>query len=86
MASKKYLELQEFADADLLTELEGAEADYQKMLFDHAVKGVDNPMQLRDLRRDIARIKTEIRRRELSKMTPEQLASRSKIVKRRRLA
>lgn len=78
MASKKYLELQEFAEAELLTELESAEVDYQKMLFDHAVKGIDNPLQLRDLRRDVARLKTEIRRREVEKMTPQELAGRSK--------
>jgi large subunit ribosomal protein L29 len=85
MASKKYLELQEFADEELVKELESAEADYQKMLFDHAVKGLDNPMKLRDLRKDIARLNTEIRHREMAKFTPEQQASRSKIRARRRL-
>jgi large subunit ribosomal protein L29 len=84
MASKKYLELQEFSDADLLTELQGSEADYIKMSFDHAVKGLDNPMELRSMRRDIARLKAEVRRREMAQMTPRELGKRSKIRARRR--
>lgn len=83
MASKKYLELQEFNDADLLTELEGIEAEYHKMRFDHNVKGLDNPMEMKELRKDIARLKTEIRRRELANMSEAQLAKRSKIRARR---
>jgi large subunit ribosomal protein L29 len=84
MASKKYLELQELTDAELVAELEGAEADYNKARFDHSVKGLDNPLELRDMRRDIARINTEARRRELAQMTPDELAKRSKIRERRR--
>ncbi len=84
MASKKYLELQEFSDTDLISELEGTETEYQKMRFDHAVKGLDNPMELKEMRKDIARIRTEIRHREMALLTPEQLAKRSKIRYRRR--
>ena len=85
MASNKFLELQEFSDVDLYGELESTQAEYQKMRFDHSVKGLDNPLELREMRRDIARIKTEIRRRELSKMSESELAKRSKIRERRRL-
>jgi large subunit ribosomal protein L29 len=84
MASKKFLELKEFSVEDLVTELEGSEAEYQKATFDHAVKGLDNPLVLREMRRDVARLKTEMRRREVEQMTPEQLAKRSKIRARRR--
>ncbi len=83
MATKKFLELQEFNDADLLTELEGIEAEYHKMRFDHNVRGLDNPMEMKELRKDIARLKTEIRRREVSKMSEAELAKRSKIRARR---
>ncbi|MCB0517481.1 MAG: 50S ribosomal protein L29 [Lewinellaceae bacterium] len=85
MASKKFLELQDFSNEELISELEATEAEYQKMQFDHAVKGLDNPLTLREMRRDIARLKTEARRRELAQLTPEQLARRSKIRARRRL-
>lgn len=84
MATKKYLELQEYSDADLQSELEGTETQYQKLKFDHAVKGLDNPIALREVRRDIARLKTEARRREVAQMTEEQLAKRSKLRARRR--
>jgi len=77
MPSKKYLELQEFSDADLISELEETERQYQKMKFDHAIKGLDNPLTLREVRRDIARLKTEASRREIAAMDENALAKRS---------
>jgi large subunit ribosomal protein L29 len=84
MATKKFIELQEFTDPELLDELKQTEVQYQKMTFDHAIKGLDNPILLKEVRRDIARLKTEVRRRELAEMSPEELAKRSKIRARRR--
>lgn len=84
MATKKYLELQEFSDTDLQAELEATESRYQKMKFDHAITGLDNPLVLREVRRDIARLKTEVRRRQLAAASEEELANRSKIRARRR--
>ena len=86
MASKKFLELKEFTDEELVNELQATEAAHQKLAFDHTIKGLDNPLLLRESRRDIARLKTELRRRELEAMTPEQIAGRSKIRARRRKA
>ena len=85
MASKKYLELQEFSGEDLVNELQQRELEYQNLQFDHAIKGLENPLVLRDMRRDIARLKTEIRRREITAMDKEMLKNRSKIRARRRL-
>lgn len=85
MATKKYLELQELSDADLNNELKETQDQFQKLKFDHTIKGLDNPMQLRDVRRDIARLKSEMRRRQVTNMTEEQLAGRSKIRARRRV-
>ncbi len=84
MATKKYIELQEFTDADLLNELRETEVQYTKLKFDHAVKGLENPQTIKEIRRDIARLNTEVRRREMAAMTEEQLAKRSKIRNRRR--
>jgi large subunit ribosomal protein L29 len=86
MASKKFLELKEFTDEELANELLATEAGYQKLKFDHTIKGIENPLELKDTRRDIARLKTETRRREMEKMTAEQIAKRSKIRARRRKA
>lgn len=83
MASKKYLELQDFSDEDLKAELTAASAEYTKLQFDHSLKGLDNPVVLREMRRDIARLNTEIRRREISNMSEADLGNRSKIRARR---
>jgi|NOAtaT_7_FD_contig_123_20196_length_6851_multi_7_in_2_out_2_11 large subunit ribosomal protein L29 len=84
MASKKFKELQEYSLEDLRVELETTETSYQKMRFDHAIKGLEDPMRLREVRRDIARILTEIRRRELLDAPAEILAGRSRLRTRRR--
>jgi large subunit ribosomal protein L29 len=84
MATKKFLELQEYSDSDLVAELEKTEQEYQKLRFDHAIKGLDKPVMLREVRRDIARLQTELRRRELAAMPSEELANRSRIRARRR--
>lgn len=85
MATKKYLELQKLNDADLANELSEAKVEYNKMKFDHAISGLENPLMLRSLRRDIARLNTEVRNRSLNAMSDEQIAKRSKIRKRRQL-
>ena len=86
MATKKYVELGEMSDADLQDELKQINVQYQKLSFDHTIKGLDNPVTLRNTKKDIARIMTEIRRREVGAMSPEQLANRSKIRQRRKKA
>lgn len=85
MASKKYSDLQDFSDADLTNELAQSELYYQNQKFEHAIKGLENPLTLRELRRDIARLQTEIRRRQIATMSKEELANRSKIRERRRI-
>jgi large subunit ribosomal protein L29 len=84
MATNKYQELVNYTDADLATELQVTERQYQKMQFDNALKGLENPITLREVRRDIARIKTEVRRRELALLTDAQKTSRLKLTNRRR--
>lgn len=86
MATKKYLELKELSAEDLANELVEIKAQYQKLKFDHAVKGLENPLIIREIRRDIARIKGEVRARELAAMSPEELAKRDRIRARRRKA
>lgn len=84
MASNKSLELQAMSDDDLRGQLEQSVAAYQKMKFDHAVNGIEQPLQIRSSRRDIARMKTELRRREIATATPEEMAGRDRIQFRRR--
>jgi len=84
MPSKKYIELQEFTDDELKSELAETVSQYQKLKFDHSLRGLENPLVLREVRRDIARLRTEVRSREIKVMTPEQLEMRTKKLSRRR--
>jgi len=86
MATKKFMELGEMSDSDLKAELTQINGQFQKLRFDHTIKGLDNPVSLRNTRRDIARIQTELRRREVAAMSPEQTANRSRIRLRRKKA
>lgn len=86
MATKKYIELGEMSDADLKAELIQINSQYQKLRFDHTIKGLDNPLTIRNTKKDIARLQTEIRRREIAAMSPQQVAKRSKIRLRRKNA
>ena len=86
MATKKFMELGEMSDSDLKAELTQINGQIQKLRFDHTIKGLDNPVSLRNTRRDIARIQTELRRREVAAMSPEQTANRSRIRLRRKKA
>jgi large subunit ribosomal protein L29 len=83
MASKKFLELKEFTIDELKNELAETKTQYSKMKFDHALKGLENGLQLRYVRKDIARMNTEVRRRELVELD-NVAASRTKIVARRK--
>lgn len=84
MASERNTELKNMSIEDLQSELLQVSTDFDKMKYDHAVKGLDNPLELRSVRRDVARVKTEIRRRELAEYTPEDLTGRTKLISRRR--
>ena len=84
MASEKYKQLQEMSDADLQTELDGTLTQFQRLRFDHVIKGLENPIGLRDVRKDIARLRTELRRRELNVLSEQQTAQRSRLRARRR--
>jgi large subunit ribosomal protein L29 len=86
MATKKFIELGEMSDSDLKAELTQISGQFQKLRFDHTIKGLDNPVSLRNTRRDIARLQTELRRREVAAMSPEQTAKRSRIRLRRKKA
>ncbi len=82
--AKENLDLATLTDADLQAQLASMEHEYQQMKFDHAVKGLGNPMEIRELRRNIARIHTEGRKRELATSPAEVLEMRSKLRARRR--
>ncbi len=60
-------EIREMATADLRDRLQQMEKEYLQQKMNHAVTPVDNTAKITADRRDIARVKTELRRRELNK-------------------
>ncbi len=63
----KINEIRELATQDLVERLDGAVAKLQQLKLNHAISPLENPMQIRQMRRDIARMKTELHQRELKK-------------------
>ena len=61
----KMKELKELETKDLAEKLENAVAAYDQMKLNHNITPLENPSQ--SARRDIARMKTELRQRELNK-------------------
>jgi len=55
------------SDADLKARIQEDELRLKKLEFAHAISPLENPMSIRDLRRDVARLKTELRKKELAK-------------------
>ena len=60
-------EIRELATQDLVERLEGAVAKLQQLKRNHAISPLENPSQIKLVRRDIARMKTVLRQRELNK-------------------
>jgi len=62
----KQEEIREMATQDLRDRLEQMEKDYRQARINHSVTPLDNTAKLTADRRSIARVKTELRRRELN--------------------
>ena len=57
--------IQGLSDSDLKARLEEDKLRLKKLEFAHAISPLENPMTIRGVRREIARVKTELRKREL---------------------
>ena len=62
---KKQESIREMSTPDLNDRLDHAREQLVKMRLNHAVSPLDNPNQIRETRKNIARYLTELRRREL---------------------
>ena len=62
----KIKEITELADKDLREKLEQTEAALNQMKLNHQVTPLENPSTIKATRRDIARMKTVLRQRELN--------------------
>ncbi len=63
----KIKEVRALADNELREKLENAEAALSQTKLNHKITPLENPSQIKAARRDIARMKTELRQRELNK-------------------
>lgn len=59
-------DIREMTDEEIEQRIEEEYDEIRKLEFNHAVAPLDNPMILRQKRRDIARMKTILRERELA--------------------
>ncbi len=62
----KTAEIKEMPTKDLVERVETEMKSYDQMVLNHSISPLDNPAQIKKLRRDIARMKTELRQRELN--------------------
>ena len=63
----KTKEIKELETKDLAERIEEEVAKYNQMKLNHSITPLENPSLIKAARRDIARMKTELRQRELNK-------------------
>ena len=61
----KSAEIKDLSINDLQEKIAEMELLQQKVVITHSISPLENPLQIRWSRRDIARLKTELRKREL---------------------
>jgi large subunit ribosomal protein L29 len=57
--------LKTMSEQDLIARIAEDELRIKKLKFAHAVSPLENPMTIRDVRKDLARTKTELRKKQL---------------------
>ena len=64
----KISEIRELTTAEIQERLATEREQLVRMKLNHSISPLDNPLQIRDSRKTIARLMTELRRRELSEL------------------
>ena len=62
----KIAEIRELSTSELLERVNAEVASYEAKLINHSITPSENPAQIKQQRRMIARMKTELRQRELN--------------------
>ena len=63
----KIAEIKEMTAAELAERIQTEQVNYNQMLLNHAVSPLENNSQIKIARRNIARLKTVLRQKELNK-------------------
>jgi len=61
----KNSEIRELTTAEVIEKIESTQSDLTKMKINHAVSPLDNPNKIGEIKKDVARLKTELRSRQL---------------------
>ena len=56
----KKADIKNLSAGDLENKLAELRADFNKMKITHSISPIDNPIQIRDMRKTIARLETEL--------------------------
>ena len=62
----KIAEIRELSTTELLERVDAEVAAYDQKVINHTISPTDNPAQIKQQRRMIARMRTELRQRELN--------------------
>ena len=62
----KIAEIKEMTTNDLVERIEAEVANLNQMVLNHSISPLDNPAQIKQLRRTIAQMKTVLRERQLN--------------------
>jgi len=62
----KTSEIRELANKEIVEKLQLEKETLVRMKMNHAINPLDNPMKIKETRRNIARLKTILRQRELN--------------------
>ena len=63
--ASKNQEIRSMSAENLVKNIEDATLRMQRMTFSHAITPIENPMAIRTLRKELAKMKTEQRRKQL---------------------
>ncbi|MEP6514403.1 MAG: 50S ribosomal protein L29 [Parafilimonas sp.] len=61
--------LKDLNEQDLASRIQEDKLRLKKLEFAHAISPLENPVSIRDIRKDIARLKTELRKRKIQELT-----------------
>ena len=61
----KNSEIIELTTAEIIEKISLTQEEYIRMCLNHSVNPLENPMKIRYTRKDIARLNTELRKRQL---------------------
>lgn len=64
----KTREIKELTDAEIQERIEVEKESLVRLRLNHAISPLDNPAQIKEARRNIARLATELRQREINNL------------------